>query len=53
MVIANVGHQLPRLLPDFEYASGLADLGNIVLRFKQRSDERREIPGSSAVSKNS
>src|ERR1700730_4666069 len=49
VIIADTGHQLPCRLPDFENAAGFVDISNIVLRFKQRSDERREIPGSSAT----
>ena len=31
MVIADIGHQLPALLSDFERAMRLADLGDIIL----------------------
>ena len=43
VIIADIGHQLPGLLPDLERTVGLADLGDIVLRFEQRAQERREL----------
>ena len=49
MIIADIGHQLPALLPDFERAAGLADLGDIVLRLEQHAQERRKILGAAAA----
>ena len=43
VIIGNIGHQLPGLLPDFERAAGRADFSSIVLRLEQRAQERREI----------
>ena len=43
MIVADIGHQLPALLDDFEMALGRADLGGIVLRIEQRAQEGRKL----------
>ncbi len=43
VIVGDIGHQLPALLPDLECAAGLADTDGIVLRFEQRTQERGEI----------
>ena len=40
VIVADICHQLPALLPDLERTSGLADLGDIVLRIEQHAQER-------------
>src|SRR5260370_13892942 len=51
MIIGDIGHQLPCLLPDFESAAGLADICNIVLRVEQRAQECRKVFCSSFASR--
>src|SRR5260221_196202 len=43
MIIGDIGHQLPCLLPDFEKAARLADGGDIVLCVEQRAQKCGKI----------
>src|SRR5205085_3324318 len=49
VIISDIRHQLPRLLPDLESAPGLLNADYIVLRFEQRTNEGRVLPCSSSV----
>jgi len=49
VIIGDIGHQLPGLLPDFESPAGFAAIGNIILRSEHRAQERREIAGAAAA----
>src|SRR5882762_7925114 len=43
MTIGDIGHQLPCLLPDFETAARLADVGDIILCVEQRAQKCGKI----------
>src|SRR3954471_19268833 len=49
VIISAIRHQLPRLLPDLESATGLLNADRVVLRFEQRTHETRVLLCSSGV----
>ena len=49
VIVADIGHELPGLLADLERTVALAHLGDIVLRFEQQAQERRELLSPAAA----